>query len=64
MRKTFKNYGELKYVNREEFNNLKWNPYNYECETVRAEDGTIADIYSCGNDSKYYNIPLYIAVQN
>lgn len=63
MKKTFKSYGELKYVNREQFNNLKWNPYNFQNGWERAEDGTLAEIYSCGNEAKTYNIPLFIAVQ-
>lgn len=63
MKKTFKKYGELKYITAEDWTNLSLNPYRFMEEYARAEDGTVCEIFSCGNAAKKLNIPQFVSVQ-
>ena len=63
MTKNIKGYGKLKYVPIEEWEKLTFNPYRFSEGYARAEDGTLVEIYCCGNMAKKYHIPQYVAFQ-
>jgi len=63
MKKTFKKYGELKYIPADEWMELNFNPYFSMEGYDRASDGTVAEVWTCGNYAKKYHIPQFVATQ-
>lgn len=63
MKKSFKDYGEIKYVTAEDWGKLSYNPYRFQIGYVKSDDGKVCEIFSCGNAAKRMGIPQYISVE-
>ena len=63
MNKSFEKYGTLRFIDDEDWCHLNWNPYRFLEDWARADDGTICEIFSCGNAAKKFGIPQYVATR-